>query len=358
MIKNCKIVTGQLTVRHSRNKQSPGLLTMKVLITGANGFIGSRIVYELLKRGCEVVCLVRKTSNIELLSGLNVSYIYGSIDDKNSLKETFKSFKSDFPEYVIHCAGVLKGRTKKDFFSVNADGTKNLIEACLLYKERIKRFVYISSLAASGPSTRENPRRETDAPNAIGYYGQSKLAGEEELKKVSSQIPITILRPTVVYGPGDKGVYTYFKLINSGIMPVVGNMEMEISVIFVEDLVKAVLWTMENKSAEGETFFVSDETVYKLKEILAEVKNSLNKKTIPLVIPDFLLFGIAVISEFIAGLFSKTTFLNRQKILELRQKGWVCSTDKLKKLGFKPEYDLKRGIEETIRWYRKNNWLV
>ncbi|MFH1288859.1 MAG: SDR family NAD(P)-dependent oxidoreductase [bacterium] len=330
---------------------------MKVLVTGANGFIGSRLVRELLKRNYEVVCLVRKTSNIELLSGLNVSYIYGSIDDKSSLIDSFNAIKDDFPEYVIHCAGVLKGRTREDFFSVNAGGTKNLIEACLPYKERIKRFVYISSLAASGPATIKNPRVEIDTPNAISYYGQSKLAGEEELKKVSSQIPITVIRPTAVYGPGDRGVYTYFKLINSGIMPVVGNMEMAISVIFVEDLVKAVLFIMEGKGAEGETFFVSDETVHRLKEILAEIKSSLNKKTIPLVIPDFLLFGVAVVSEFVAGLFGKATFLNRQKFLEMRQKGWVCSTDKLKKLGFRPEYDLKRGVEETVRWYRENKWL-
>lgn len=331
---------------------------MKVLVTGANGFIGSRIVCELLNRGCEVVCLVRRTSNIELLSGLSVSYIYGSIDNKSSLVDGFNSISGDFPEYVIHCAGVLKGRTKEDFFSINADGTKNLVEACLPYKERIRRFVYISSLAAAGPATRENPRRETDVPNAIGYYGQSKLAGEEEIRKVSSQIPMTILRPTAIYGPGDRGVYIDFKLISSGIMPVVGNSEMEISVVFVDDLVRAALFVMENKNAEGETFFVSDETVYKVKEVLAEIKKSLSKKTIPLIIPDFLFFVIVVVSEFVAGLFGKTTFLNRQKFLEMRQKGWVCSTDKLRKLGFKPEYDLKRGIEETIKWYRENNWLT
>ncbi|MDD5772311.1 MAG: NAD-dependent epimerase/dehydratase family protein [bacterium] len=330
---------------------------MKVLITGANGFVGSNLVRELLKKNYKVYCLVRKTSSVKLLSGLNISYLYGSIDDKSSLENAFSSLKSDFPEYIIHCAGVLKGRTREDFFSINAEGAKNIVEACLLYKEKIKRFVYISSLAASGPATKINPRKETDTPNAISFYGQSKLAGEGELKKASSQIPITILRPTAVYGPGDKGIYTYFKLINSGIMPHAGNMEMEISVIFVEDLVKAILFAMEKKEAAGEIYFVSDETVYKLKEILSEIKKTLDKKTFPLVVPDFLLFFVAIISEFISGLFGKATFLNRQKFLEIQQKGWVCSTDKLKQLGFKPEYDLKRGVEETVKWYRENGWL-
>ena len=332
-------------------------MIMKALITGANGFVGSNLVRELLKENYEVYCLVRKTSNVKLLAGLKVSYLYGSIDNKSSLMEAFNSLKTDFPEYIIHCAGVLKGRTREDFFSVNADGAKNLVEACLPYKEKIKRFVYISSLAASGPATMTNPRREADLPNAVSYYGQSKLAGESELKKFSSKMPTTILRPTAVYGPGDKGIYTYFKLINSGIMPNAGNMEMEISVIFVEDLVRSILFVMGKKEAEGETYFVSDETVYKLKEILDEIKKALNKKTFPLIIPDFLLYIVAVISEFIAGLFGKATFLNRQKYLEIQQKGWVCSTDKLNQLGFKQEYDLKRGVEKTVIWYRKNNWI-
>lgn len=330
---------------------------MKVLVTGSNGFIGSRLVCELLKRNYKVVCLIRRSSDLKLLSGLNVSYLYGSIDDKSSLIGVFRSFKTDFPEYIVHCAGVLKGRTREDFFSINAGGTKNLVEVCLPYKEKIKRFVYISSLAASGPATMENPRREKDTPNAISYYGQSKLAGEEELQKFSYEMPITILRPTAVYGPGDRGIYTYFKLINIGIMPNVGNMDMEISVIFVEDLVRSILFVMEKKEAEGEIYFVSDETVYKLKEILKEIKKALNKKTFSLIIPDFMLFIVAVISEFIAGSLGKATFLNRQKYLEIQQKGWVCSTDKLKQLGFKQEYDLKRGVEETVKWYREKGWL-
>ncbi|MEW6086796.1 MAG: NAD-dependent epimerase/dehydratase family protein [bacterium] len=330
---------------------------MKVLVTGANGFIGSRIVEELLKKNYEVSCLVRKTSNLSFLSHLPVSYVYGSVDNKSSLVDAFGSFKGDFPGYIIHCAGVLKGRNREDFFSVNAEGTRNLIETCAVFKDKIKRFVYISSLAASGPGTIQNPRKEADIPNAISFYGQSKLAGEEELKKFSREIPITIIRPTAVYGPGDRGIYTYFKLINSGIMPFVGNMEMEISVIFVEDLVKAVLFIMESKEAEGETFFISDGTVYKLKEILTEIKKALNKKTIPFFIPDFLLYFIAFISEFTTELFGKATFLNRQKFLEISQKGWVCSIDKLKKLGFTPEYELKTGVKETIRWYRENGWL-
>lgn len=330
---------------------------MKILVTGANGFVGSNLVSELLKKNYKVYCLVRKTSSVELLSGLNVSYLYGSINDKFSLEAAFSSLKADFPEYIIHCAGVIKGRTREDFFSINADGTKNLIEVCLPYKEKIKRFVYISSLAASGPATKTNPRLETDVPKAISFYGQSKLAGEKELKKSASGIPVTILRPTAVYGPGDRGIYTYFKLINSGIMPNAGNMEMEISVIFVEDLVRAVLFVMEKKEAEGETYFVSDETVYRLREILSQIKKTLDKKTFPLVIPDFLLFTAAVISEFLAGLFGKSTFLNRQKYLEIQQKGWVCSAAKLKQLGFKQEYSLKRGVEETVKWYHENGWL-
>lgn len=330
---------------------------MKVLVTGANGFIGSRIVKELLKKKYEVICLVRKTSDLSLLSGLPVSYIYGAIDKKSSLIQAFGSLKGGFPEYIIHCAGVIKGRTREDYFPVNAEGTGNLAEASSAFSDKIKRFVYISSLAASGPGTMENPRKEEDKPCAVSFYGMSKLAGEEELKKFSSHFPITILRPTAVYGPGDRGIYTYFKLIDSGIMPFAGNMEMEISVLFVEDLVKAVLFAMENEGAGNETFFVSDEAVYKLKEILAEIKKVLNKRTVKLIIPDFLLYAAAFISEFAAGLFGKTTFLNRQKYIEISQKGWVCSINKLKKLGFKTEYDLESGVRETIKWYRENGWL-
>jgi nucleoside-diphosphate-sugar epimerase len=155
----------------------------KAVVTGANGFVGSHLVEGLLSKGYQVICLVRKTSNLRWLSGLNVEYVYADISEKQSLKNVLKDV-----DFIFHVAGLTKAKRKEEFFKANYEGTKNLLEACVKDNPQTKRFVYISSQAAVGPGKDDQPLDETAPCNPITDYGKSKLEGEKIVLEYQKQI--------------------------------------------------------------------------------------------------------------------------------------------------------------------------
>ena len=177
---------------------------MKTLVTGATGFIGSHLVEELLKGGHRVTCLVRKTSNLQWINGLNVRLIYGDC----TIKESLLNAVADF-DYIFHLAGLTKAANERDFFSANALGTENLVSAVIEKNPDTKRFVYLSSLAAAGPSCDGTPAKEAGEPKPVSAYGRSKLEGERIVMRHKNTIPVTVIRPPAVYGPRDKDFYIF-----------------------------------------------------------------------------------------------------------------------------------------------------
>ena len=323
-------------------------MNMKTLVTGATGFIGSHLVEELLKRGYSVTCLVRRTSNLQWIDGLNVRLIYGDC----AIKESLLNAAADF-DYIFHLAGLTKAANEKDFFSANALGTENLINAVIEKNPAVKRFVYLSSLAAAGPSCNGAPSKETGEPKPVSAYGRSKLEGERIVMKHKSAIPVTVIRPPAVYGPRDKDFYIFFKLLKKGISLSWG--ECYYSLLYVDDLVRGAILSAESKTAEGEIFYLSDGRIYSNEEITEAIALTLESKPVRLKIPKSLMPVIAGIGQ---KLGNQGNIINKDKIREFHHSYWTCdSTKSRNELGFIPNVGIKEGIKWTADWYRIHQWL-
>ncbi len=328
-------------------------MSAKVLVTGGNGFVGSHLVEALLKKGYEVVCLVRDTSDLVFLSGLNVEYKYGDITDDGSLREAVKG--SDF---VFHVAGITRAKNKEGYFRVNALGTRNLAQACFEMNPQVRRFIYVSSQTAAGPSRDLNPKDENAKCEPINDYGRSKLEGEKEVLNFKDKLPVTIIRPPAVYGPRDKDILYFFQLINKGLIPSFGLKESYLSLIYVKDLVSGLILAAECQKSLGQVYFLTDGKNYPWSEAFGIVRDSLGVKAVRLRIPKIFLLTSAFFSEAFTRLLGKTPLLHLGRAKELCQRFWISDSAKAKtELGFVPEYDLRKGASETVKWYKENKWL-
>ena len=325
----------------------------KVLVTGANGFVGSHLVEGLLDKGYQVRCLVRKTSNLKWLSGLELEYVYGDIAQKDSLKEAIRNV-----DFIFHSAGLTKAKTREDYFKANAEGTKNLIETCMAENPKLKRFIYIGSQAAVGPGIDMRPTDETASCRPVTYYGESKLEGEKIALNYVDRLPITIIRPPAVYGPRDTDMLGFFKVVNSGFRICFGWGESYITLVYVKDLVDGIILAAENPKAVGQTYFIADDRVYSWKEAFKIIAEALNKRTVPVRIPKSLVFFLSFLAEKFCLLLGKTPALNTQKTKEITQRYWGLDISKAKtELGFIPKFPLDKGAVETVKWYREKGWL-
>jgi nucleoside-diphosphate-sugar epimerase len=327
---------------------------MRVFLTGATGFIGSFLAEELLKRGYQVRCLVRKTSNLRWIKDLNVEYHYGSLLDAESLSKGLAGC-----QFVYHLAGLTKARTEEEYFKGNFEGTRHLVDAALLFKDHINRFIYVGSQAAAGPSPTIKPIDESYVPQPLTYYGKSKLAGEEYVQKQAAALAITIIRPPVVYGQRDTDVLEFFRTVSKGLIPQLGKQEKYVSLIHVRDLNRGIIMAAENPQATGQIYFISNRYPYSWQEVSQATLRVLNKKGHHIIVPIFVMKIVAAVSEVLAAVLTKKPALvNRQKVIEMEQNYWICSAEKARKeIGFENEISLEQGIRETLKWYKEYKWM-
>jgi nucleoside-diphosphate-sugar epimerase len=326
---------------------------LRVLVTGATGFIGSHLVEALLQKGVQVRCLVRKTSDLSWLKNLPIEVFRGNCNDKASLEGAVKGV-----DQVFHLAGVTKAVEEKTYFEVNALGTENLIHACLENNPRLQKFVYVSSQAAAGPCQDGGKKRESDRCEPVSVYGHSKRMGEEFALAHSHEIPLLILRPSAVYGPRDRDIYAFFKLLSKRIKPCLAGQDQHISLCYVKDMIQAILLATEAQESNGEIFFLSDGHDYRLEEIGDIFAQAMGITPFSIRIPEWVIFGMASFSEYLSKLSGKPPLFNKGKVEEMIQKNWVCDITKAKTLlGFEPQFKLSQGAKLTFEWYRKENWL-
>ncbi|HIJ59654.1 MAG TPA: NAD(P)-dependent oxidoreductase, partial [Nitrospirae bacterium] len=208
---------------------------MKALVTGGTGFIGSHLVERLIREGFEVTCLIRDKGNLKFLKDVRNIRLFKA-DCLNP--EQLRDLDDDY-EYVFHLAGLTKANSKEEFFLSNVTVTENLVSAILLKSKSLKRFVHISSLSAVGSANDNIPLTEESLPRPVSNYGLSKLKGEELVYGVRNNIPITILRPTVVYGPRDRDFLVFFKLINHNLAFYWG--DCLYTFIYIDDLINGII---------------------------------------------------------------------------------------------------------------------
>lgn len=329
---------------------------MKILVTGASGFIGSFIVEEALRRGFETWAAVRGSSSREYLRDERIHFLELNLSSKEQLMEQLRD--KDF-DYVVHAAGVTKCLDKADFHRINTEGTRHLIDAIMAVSMPIRLFIFISSLSIFGAIREQQPYeeiRESDTPQPNTEYGRSKLAAEQYL--ASTSLPYVILRPTGVYGPREKDYFIMAKSIKQHSDFAVGFKPQDITFVYVQDVVQAVFLALE-KGKTGRKYFLSDGQVYRSTTFSNLIHEALGRPWwIRITAPVWVLRVVTFFGEHIGRLTGKVTALNNDKYNILKQRNWRCDIQPaMEELGYTPQYDLQRGVSETIRWYQENHWL-
>ena len=324
-----------------------------VLVTGANGFVGSHLTEALLARGYRVRCMVRRTSDLTHIRDLPVEWAFADALDRESLPPACEGVDA-----VCHCAALTRALDEGSFLAVNAEGTEALAQACLDATPDLRRFLLVSSQTAVGPSLGPGDYiDESRPPQPITWYANSKLAAEQALLSLDGRLPLTIVRPSAVFGPRDRDFFAYFDLVKHGLNLQLGRQERVYSLIYVRDLAELILLALESKAAEGQTYFASS-YAYSYTELSEAIVRVMGKRPLRITLPEAVLTPIALWSKFQGRLTGKPTLLNDQRVVDMWQHYWLCSGEKARQeLGFVPKYDLETAVRETADWYRENGWL-
>ncbi len=287
------------------------------------------------------------------MKDLPVELAEGDCTDRSSSLTAVKGV-----DLVFHSAGLTRAIDEKTYFNVNAKGTENLIHACLDENPSLRKFIYLSSQAAAGPCQNGGRKKESDGCDPVSPYGRSKRRGEEYCLEHGHEISFVILRPSAVYGPRDRDVYAFFKILSKKIKPSFSFGEQHVSLCYVQDIVEAALLAADVKESAGEIFFLSDGHDYRLNQIGDLFEEAMDIHAYRIYIPGWVVSGIASFSEFLSKFSGKPPLINKGKVEEMVQKNWLCDITKAKALlGFEPRFSLAEGIKITYEWYRKENWL-
>jgi dihydroflavonol-4-reductase len=260
-------------------------------------------------------------------------------------------------DYIIHIAGVTKAKRKNDYFSGNTKATNHLLLAASKLTH-LKKFCYLSSLTAVGPSTTGIPLTETTDCCPITTYGQSKLEAEILCKQFMDQMPIVIIRPPAVFGPRDTDILEMFKWVSHGFKLIIGSSEKTLSLVYAPDLANGIIQTCTDERTTGQIYNISDPTIFTFSSLIEYLASLVHKKGVNVFLPKGLIYSMAGITQFFSTLSKKPAVLNIEKARDLLQKHWVCDPQKIQEqIGFRTETSIYDGLKKTFQWYKKIGWL-
>ena len=326
---------------------------MKVFVTGGTGCLGIHLLKRLVEHNHEVYALIRKTSDISSIENREqIHFVVGDVLDLASFLG-----KIEKCELVIHCAAKTdfsKTTRKKivDNFRDNVTGTKNMVEFAI--DKQVKHFIYISSCSAMGDYY-NGERDETNTCNPDSEYGKSKYEAEKILEdyKAKHNLPITVLRPGLIYGPCDRGgMKKIIEHIDERKFVIFGDGMNQKSLVSVYNLVEAILCVINNQKAKGELFIVADGKNYALNEICTEIATLLGRSPNFLHIPNIISSVIGVLCD----LFNIIPWVNipipRKGIKKIMCNNTYNINKIVKKLNYRPKVFLHEGLAKEIAWYK------
>ncbi|MFY0565052.1 NAD-dependent epimerase/dehydratase family protein [Archangium lansingense] len=325
---------------------------MNTLVTGANGFLGSWLVRALLARGHVAACLVRPGSDVSGLVGLEYERLEGDVTDASSLARAVQG-----RDVVFHLAGLRRAATREDFMRINAEGTRRICEAMVATGAR-PRLVLASSLGASGPSTPGRPKVEEDPLQPAEWYGESKAEAERIAFSYADRLPVTVVRPPRIVGPGDQENLTLFKLVSRGLRLELGGGPRPLTLVDVEDVVDLLLLLAERDEALGQAFFIGHPQPLTLEELQGLVAEALSVQPRTVRVSPAVLTALATVADGVSQVTGRRLPLNRKFARQLLAPAWTCSSAKAERvLGFRATRDVADSLRRSAHWYKERGWL-
>jgi nucleoside-diphosphate-sugar epimerase len=327
---------------------------VKAVVTGGTGFVGSHLVERLLATGFEVVCYARNAAKADAAFGERPPrVVQGSLFDERALREALGG-----ADLVFHVAGLTSAWSRRELFEVNEEATRRVVAAAAEAAPSLRRIVYVSSIAAAGPTTRGHQRQPDEPERPVTPYGASKLAGERAVR--AGRMPWTIVRPPVVYGPRDVELLRVFRMAARGFLLVFGDGSQELSLIYAEDLARALIAAATSAQTVDRVYFAAHSDVVRQRAFATAVGRAVRPDHPPVLIA--LPAAVARVGLWISGtaavLAGRRTVLTLDKANEYLAAAMTCSPAALEHdSGWAATYSLAAGLTKTVGWYREHRWL-
>lgn len=326
---------------------------MKTLITGGSGFIGSHLVENLIEDGWDVTVVSKDAMFSAALEATGARVHLADIRDAAAMAPLLAEV-----DVVFHLAGVTRARDTAGYYRGNHLATRDFLHTCAAHAGSLQRFVYVSSLTAVGPRLGIQEVTELTPYHPVSHYGRSKMLAEIEVLDMADRLPVTIVRPSGVYGPRDRDLFRYFTMIHRGIEPLIRSGSQELNFVHVADVVRGIRAAALHPAALGEVFFIGDAVNHTSAEICGAVAMAQDRRPLVFSLPASLVYLTGAIGEGAGRVLRREVFFNLQKVREALQDAWTCSIHKARVLiGYEPRVALAEGILSTYEWYRREGWM-
>ncbi len=294
--------------------------------------------------------LVRSPAKAERLRALGCVLVPGGLEDEAALAALV-----DGCSVAFHVAGIVAARSQDEFLRVNRDGTARLARAAA--RAKLARLVLVSSLAVTGPSRPGQPRHEDSGEEPVTAYGRSKQAGERAARETG--VPLTIVRPSAVYGPGDRSFLTVFRAAARGIVPLLGDGSQELTLLHVRDLAQALVTAAESPATLGRTYHAGHPVPVTQRALTAAIGRAVAGRDVRTVrVPEVLVGPLLGVAGRLSRALGRAPLLDGDKARELLASGWVSSSEALRRdTGWQARIPLDEGLAETVLRYREAGWL-
>jgi len=320
---------------------------VRILVTGAHGFIGTHLVPLLLEEGAQVRCLYRRDGAPAALAGLDVEIVRGDLRQRDGLAAAVRGV-----DEVYHLAGLTSSLTRRAMFETNAEGTRRLAQEAARAGVG-GRFVLCSSLSATGPAEAGGAVDEGSPCRPISAYGASKVAAEAHAREVAGDLPLTILRPPAVYGPRDTEFLTLFRSAAKGLSLVAGRPDKRYSFVYATDLARAFVAAARSPAALGGCYFAAHPEVVTLVGLVEAAEAAVGRSTRRLGVPASTMRLVGRVADLVSQGTGRSTLLGSERMRELIAGDWVCSARALAQAtGWRPAFGLHEGFAATAAAYR------